>query len=82
MLGTRMQSYIAFREIESHSHSHARPQPLLAAMLRERGVRCVVIEDKTGRYTKKGAWLNDAAQRAMLLHYSIGNLAVADENPA
>jgi hypothetical protein len=82
MLGDGMSTYIAFRDIESHSHSHARPDSLLAAMLREKGVRCVLIKDMAGRYTKKGAWANNPAQRAMLLHYGGSNLAVVDENPA
>jgi len=69
MLSDRIETYFAFRTFESHQHIHARREPLLLGVLRQKGVRAVLIDDLAGAYIPPRAWDRSALQLSLLRDY-------------
>jgi glycosyltransferase involved in cell wall biosynthesis/phosphoglycolate phosphatase-like HAD superfamily hydrolase len=78
LLSPNLRSYFAFRVVEAHAHQHPRRiEPLLASVLRERGVRAFVISD-TGGYIPREDWRNTQEQRRLIAEYPAERLIVSE----
>jgi hypothetical protein len=78
MLSDRIETYFAFRNFESHQHIHARREPLFLGVLRQKGVRAVLIDDAAGAYIPPRAWDRSALQLSLMLDYPEEDLRVLE----
>jgi hypothetical protein len=82
LLSDHIETYVGFRSFESHAHIHTRPQALLLGVLRQKGVRAVLIDDAADDYIPARAWDASAAQIAMIGAYPMANLRVTEGDEA
>ena len=78
LLSLNLCSYFAFRVLEFHAYRHARRiEPLLATVLRARGVRAFVITDAADGYITPEDWKNTPEQRRVIAEYPADGLSVS-----
>jgi hypothetical protein len=82
LLSDHIETYVGFRSFESHAHLHQRPQPLLLGVLRQKGVRAVLIADTADDYIPARSWDASPAQRAMIGTYPMANLRLLEGEAA
>jgi hypothetical protein len=82
MLSDRIETYFGFRSFESHQHIHARREPLLLGVLRQKGVRAVLIDDAAGAYIPPRTWDRSALQLSLMRDYPEENLRVLEGGEA
>jgi hypothetical protein len=76
ILSDRLNSYFAFRHLESHYFKHDRRDPLLDGVLRRKRIRTFLVADKGG-YVPERAWEGSDAQLALLRNYPAERLTIA-----
>jgi hypothetical protein len=76
ILSRTLRTYIAFRGIESHKHIHQRVTPLVAGILRRKGVGMVVIADREGDYIAPRSWCASPEQLRRIGDYPATGLQV------
>jgi hypothetical protein len=78
MLSDHVATYFAFRTFESHQHLHLRAQPLLLGVLRQKGVRAVLVDDAAGAYIPPRGWDRSPAQLRLMRDYGQENLRIVE----
>jgi hypothetical protein len=74
MVSTRLRSYTAFRQFESHRHLHMRRPSVPLVVLRAHGVTVIRILDRSLNYTSPLTWTRDDHQMEMLRRFPIDRL--------
>jgi hypothetical protein len=82
MLSDRVETYFGFRNFESHQHIHARREPLFLGVLRQKGVRAVLIDDAAGGYIPPRTWDRSARQLSLMCDYPGENLRILEGEEA
>ncbi|MDE2333215.1 MAG: hypothetical protein KGK10_01600 [Rhodospirillales bacterium] len=77
LLSPHLRMLWAFRTVECHAHIHARPEPLWARLLRDKGVGLRVLRDG-GDYIAPLTWSASPEQLAMIRDYPVEKLSLAD----
>jgi hypothetical protein len=81
LLSTRLRSYTAFRQFESHHDFQCRRVPFLRGALHQAGIRCIRISDPAHDYIPPNAWERTDAQMEQIRSFPIERLAVEEVLP-
>ncbi|MBS0560576.1 MAG: hypothetical protein JSR21_11030 [Proteobacteria bacterium] len=82
ILSRTLRTFIAFRQAESHLDIHQRLEPLVAGVLRRKGVRVVVIADRDGDYIAPRSWTASPEQVRQVCAYPSSGLDIAEDGDA
>jgi hypothetical protein len=82
VLSPTIETYVAFRNFESHQHLHRRQTPLLLGLLRLKGVRPVLIDDAAGGFIPPWSWDRSSEQLRLIADYPMDNLRILQDDEA
>jgi hypothetical protein len=82
MLSSDIETYVGFRNFESHQHMHLRQTPLLLGVLRLKGVRPILIDDAAGGFIPPLSWDGSPGQLRLIADYPMDNLRLLQDDEA